>query len=68
MSAGFSLHLNTVWNHLDKIYSCHIQTFNEKLQCTPRIHGAFDNHQQILPKKNVSEGKSAITQIGTAII
>ena len=28
----------------------------------------MDNHQQILPKKSISEGKSAITQVGTAMI
>jgi hypothetical protein len=46
----------------------HLPTFNDKLQNLPHSHRAFDNYQRSIRKKCVSVGKSAITQVGTALL
>ena len=65
MTGGLNSTLPTSMKQLKKIYKRCLPTFNDRLAGTMRCHGAFDNHQKILPKKNPGDGKSAVTHVGT---
>ena len=65
-SNGTSATLNTCWQGIEAIRSRCLPTFQEKLQCEPRCHGAFDNFNMVTSKQTTAEGKSAITHIGTS--
>ena len=66
MTGGLNSTLPTSMKQLKKIYERCLPTFNDRLAGTMRCHGAFDNHQKILPKKNPGDGKSAVTHGGTS--
>ena len=67
ISGGFNSDLRRTWKRLGEMYDQCIPTFNEKLQSTERCHGALDNHNKIIRSKFMTEGKSAIVHIGTAM-
>ena len=66
LSGSLSSTLRTSMKRIKTIYDRCLPTFNDTLSGTMRCHGAFDNHQQILPKKNPGYGKSAVCHVGTS--
>ena len=66
LSGSLSSTLKTSMKRIKTIYDRCLPTFNDQLSGTKRCHGAFDNHQQILPKKNPGDGKSAVCHVGTS--
>ena len=52
LSGSLSSTLRTSMKNIKEIYDRCLPTFNDQLSGTMRCHGAFDNHQQFLPKKN----------------
>ena len=57
LSGSLSSTLRTSMKRIKTIYDRCLPTFNDTLSGTMRCHGAFDNHQQILPKKNPGRSK-----------
>ena len=66
LSGSLSSTLKTSMKRIKTMYDRCLPTFNDQLSGTMRSHGAFDNHQQFLPKKNPGDGKSAICHVGTS--
>jgi hypothetical protein len=66
LSAGFTTTLQTCWKHLDVMYTKHVPAFNAKLRECAITTGCFDNHNEVKRKKAQTDGKSAVTHIGTA--
>ena len=52
MTGGLNSTLHTSMKRLKEVYERCLPTFNDRLAVTMRCHGAFDNHQKVLPKKN----------------
>ena len=65
MSGGFNSTLDTCWKEQEELHSRMQPSFLQKLRGTQRMFVAFDNHNKVHMKKNITEGKTAITHIGT---
>ena len=65
LSGAFTSTLDTCWKRQNEIYEKFMPTFNEELQAEQTNYGSYDNYNQVLNKKNPTEGKNAITHIGT---
>ena len=63
-SSAFMRGLITCWKDQDQIYNKKIPAFYNKLQQTPRVSGALDNHQKIMPKKNINDDRGAVVHVG----
>ena len=66
LSGSFSMTLRTCWARQKVIYDKYIPTFNQELEAEQTTFGSYDNHNEVLQKKNPTDGKNAITHIGTS--
>ena len=66
IAGGFTSTLPTCWKRIKAIYDKCLPSFNERLTAETRCHGAFDNHQKFIDKKNPTDGKSSINHVGTS--
>ena len=65
LSGAFTSTLETCWKRQNEIYERFLPSFNEELQSESTNYGSYDNYNEVLPKKNPTDGKNAITHIGT---
>jgi hypothetical protein len=56
------------WKDQERLYNGKMPSFNQKLQDTPVVTDAIDNFQKVIPKKNITGGKGAVTHIGTSLV
>eukprot|EP00956_Cyclotella_meneghiniana_P031332 scaffold81936_cov56-Cyclotella_meneghiniana.AAC.3 len=63
---SFSASLPTAWGALETIYKEEFLSFMSSLEEETTLTGAFDNYQKVIPKKDITAFKSAITHVGTS--
>ena len=65
-AGSFHSTLRTSLKKQQDLYLIGSQHISEKLRELPYVSGAFDNHNRVINKKSNTDGKSALSHIGTA--